>query len=404
MNQLSDDSLARAAGRRFLRILVICVVSITSVVACVNLVAYRYMLTEDNQAIVQLLSGWGRIYKPILHDEIKPEIVVFGASWARDGFDPIETSKLLGRRVFNHGVSGGTAYETRRFAESALGNPDLQAVIINLNSFFRDNAVARFRYGFDESILNVDARQQPNPFVGLRRAYTLALGGSAVGANLKLISTILARDRGVAQPDYLESYEQSDLTRRNLKRIRKRVFPNPRRARKTKADITLPKQMVMQQHELDILIDGFCANSVDIYAYFTPTHMYQRTCDLSASEELATLDYLRRKQRGCASQIQYFHFAYPNAVTLEGVFSPVRASYFYRPDGHPRPTAGLMMAASMFGKPFPPGTAPLLMADFGIDLVSHADAEGWLLQRAARCEGDWGEQGYDEMKQALKHP
>jgi len=96
MNQSSLDSQARGAGRRFLRILAICVVTIASVVACINLVAYRYMLAEENQAIVQLLSGWGRIYKPILYDEIKPEVAVFGASWARDAFDPIETGKLLG--------------------------------------------------------------------------------------------------------------------------------------------------------------------------------------------------------------------------------------------------------------------------------------------------------------------
>jgi hypothetical protein len=404
MNQSSLDSQARGAGRRFLRILAICVVTIASVVACINLVAYRYMLAEENQAIVQLLSGWGRIYKPILYDEIKPEIAVFGASWARDGFDPIETSELLGRRVFNHGVSGGSAYETRRFADSALGNPNLQAAIVNLNTFFRNNTAARFRYGFDESILNVDAEHQPTPFVGLRRAYSLALGGWAVGANIKLISTILKRDRGVARPDYLDSYEQRNLTRRNMKPLRERIFPNPGDAPKPAAEIAPPREVVVQEEELDILIEDFCANGVDIYAYFTPTHMYKRSCDVTASEELAALDYLRRKQRSCASRIQYFLFAYPNMVTLEGVLSPVEASYFYRPDGHPRPTAGLMMAASMFNRPFPPGTPAMLAEDFGVDLISHADAEGWVLERAARCEGDWGEQGYDAMQQALLNP
>jgi len=117
----------------------------------------RYMLRDDNQAIVQLLSGWGRTYKPILYDEVQPQVAVFGASWARDAFDPIETTRLLGRSVFNHGVSGATRYETRRFADSALDNPNLRVAIINLNTFYRDKVAARFRYGFDESILNVDA-------------------------------------------------------------------------------------------------------------------------------------------------------------------------------------------------------------------------------------------------------
>jgi len=404
IDQLSDERQARGAGRRFLRILAIGVIAIAIVVASVNLVAWRYMLAEENQSIVQLLSGWGRIYKPILYDEFEPEIAVFGASWARDGFDPIETGKLLGRRVFNHGVSGGTPYETRRFVESALANPNLKAAIINLNTFFRDNSAARFRYGFDESILNVDAEQRPNRLVGLRRAYTLALGGSAVGANLKLISTILARDRGVPRSEYLDSYEQSNLTRRNMKQLRKRIFPKPGSAPPASAQDSGPREVALRHEELDIVIDGLCAKDVDIYAYFTPSHVYQRSCDLTASEELGALEYLRRKQRGCASRIHYFQFAYPNLMTLEGVLTPVTRSYYYRPDGHPRPTAGLMMAASMFGKPYPPGTPRELIDDFGIDLIGHADAEGWLLERAARCEGDWGERGYADILRALENP
>ena len=105
----TDDQHRRRSAHRFLWIFGSCVLLIASVVASVNLLAYRYMLSDDNQAIVQLLSGWGRIYKPILYDEIKPEIAVFGASWARDAFDPLETSRLLGRRVFNHGGSGDRA-------------------------------------------------------------------------------------------------------------------------------------------------------------------------------------------------------------------------------------------------------------------------------------------------------
>jgi len=46
----------------------------------------------------------------------------------------------------------------------------------------------------------------------------------------------------------------------------------------------------------------------------------------------------------------------------------------------------------------------MLAEDFGVDLISHTDAEGWLLERAAHCEGDWGEQGYDGMQQALLNP
>ena len=99
--QQSDEPQKQPAARRFLLVFIGCVVVIASLVATVNLIAYRYMLSPHNQPIVQLLSGWGRIYKPILYDEIKPEVAVFGASWARDAFDPIDTGKLLGRSLFN---------------------------------------------------------------------------------------------------------------------------------------------------------------------------------------------------------------------------------------------------------------------------------------------------------------
>ena len=298
----NHDIDRRRTGRRFIVIFSICVAVIAALVATINLLAYRYMLRTDNQAIVQLLSGWGRTYKPILYDEVQPEIAVFGASWARDAFDPIETSRLLGRSVLNHGVSGGTRYETHRF-------------------------------------------------VGLRRAYSLALGGWSVGANVKLISTIMARDRGVAKPDYLESYEHGDLTSRNLNPIRERIFPEHGQAVKSTQEDLATDGPTFEQTELGIMIDGFCEKGIDVYAYFTPTHTRQQSCDLEAREERAALDFLRNKQRSCSTRIHYFHFAYPNAMTLEGVLSPVEASHYYRPDGHPRPTAGLAMAASMFGRP-----------------------------------------------------
>ena len=396
----------RLPGRRFLRIFAICVVLIAFVVAAVNLVAYRYMLNEINQPIVQLLSGWGRIYKPILYDELKPRVAVFGASWARDAFDPIETGRLLGLKVFNHAVSGGTPYETRRFADASLDNPNLETAIVNLDSFYRDELGARFRYGFDESILDVDSDLEPNHFVGLRRAYSLALGGWAVGANVKLISTILERDRGMARSDYLESYQRANLTSRRyqIPEARQRIF------RALEKPSTLPpwnfppRFLDAEPVELDLMIDRFCAAGIDVHAYFTPHHVRkQEECDPQAREELVTLKFLRRKQASCAAKISYFDFSYPNMLTLEGVLAPVKSSEYYRPDGHPRPTVGLMMAARMFDREFPLAAPALLERDFGVDLLTHPDAEGWLLERSARCDGDWGEHGFEDYAAALAY-
>ena len=371
-------------------------------VASVNLVAYRYMLRENNHAIVQLLSGWGRMYKPILYDEIKPEVAVYGASWARDAFDPIETSRLLGKTVFNHAVSGGTAYETRRFGDSSLDNPNLQAAIINLDTFYRSELVAKTRYGFDESILDTDPEGKPNHWVGLKRTYSLALAGWAVGANLELISAIIARDGGAARSDYLRAYEQADHTRRQgrMDLARRQIFPAPGQAESPPPESETPPR-TSTPAELGRMIDGFCEQGVDVYGYFTPSHMRQLSCDVQATEELGALGYLRAKQATCKAKIHLFDFAYPNAVTLEGVLTPVEASQFYRPDGHPRPTVGLLMAASMFARDYPAGTPDSIRQDFGVELLSRQDAEGWLLDRAARCEGDWGDGGFEDFAAAL---
>lgn len=399
----TEDPQRRRVARRFLWIFAGFVLLAALVVATVNLVAFRYMLHDDNQAIVQLLSGWGRIYKPILYDEIKPNVSVYGASWARDAFDPIETGRLLGRKVFNHGVSGGTPYETRRFAESSLDNPELEVAIVNLDTFYRDEVGARFRYGFDESILDVDADNRPNSWVGPRRAYSLALGGWAVGANIELIKAILARDRGASRPEYLRSYERADLTRGRYRipAARQRVFPEAGQPAAAMPDLP-PRFLDPEPRNLEIMLERFCAAGIEVYAYFTPHHVRkEEECDPRVREELAALDFLRRKQAACATAIHYYDFSYPNAVTLEGVLTPVGASEYYRPDGHPRPSVGLLMAARMFGRDFPANTPALIEQDFGVDLLAHENAEGWLRERAARCIGDWGEDGYADYAAAL---
>lgn len=404
-NPARHDEHSLALARRFLGIFSVMVLLVALVVSTVNLVAYRYMLRDENQDIVQLLAGWGRMYKPILYDEIRPNVAVFGASWARDGFDPIETSRLIGRKLFNHAVSGGTPYETRRFSDAALDNPELEAAIVNLDTFYRSELAARTRYGFDESILDVDPDGNPNSWVGLRRAYSLALTGWAAGANLKLISTIRTRDGGAARPDYLRAYEQANHTRRSaVKLAGTRIFPEPGSAPRQAGTDSPDQFQIPEPTELEVMIDRFCDRGIDIYAYFTPSHVRQQSCDPNAGEELAALELLRRKQSSCSAKISYFDFGYPNAVTLEGVLTPVTSSKYYRPDGHPRPTAGLLMVARMFERDFPPDTHAMAQQDFGVDLMSHPDAESWLRERAARCNGDWGENGFQAYKDALTRP
>lgn len=405
-NHTAFEAIPRdgARARRFLWIFAIGVLLIAALVASVNLVSYQYMLRPDNQSIVQLLSGWGRMYKPILFDAIKPNVAVYGASWARDAFDPATSSDLLGKTLYNHAVSGGTAYETRRFGDSSLDNPDLETAIINLDTFFRDQRVARFRYGFDESILDLDADRRPNRWVGISRAYSLALTGWAVGANLELISAIRARDSGVEISEYLEAYERADQTRRQstMNSLRQSIFEANTSVMPTDESNVLDN--VDLPPELDKMLDGFCGLGIDVYAYYTPAHARQLTCDPQAREKIVALDYFRRKQKQCDARIKYFDFGYPNAVTLEGVLAPVKSSEYYRPDGHPRPTVGLLMAAKMFARDFPSATPMVVQRDFGTDLLDNANPEAWLQARAARCTGDWVASDKAALVDALSRP
>ena len=394
----TPDGRTAASGARFLRVFGIVVAVVALAVGTVNVLAFRYMLREDNQSIVQLLPGWGRTYKPVLYDTFKPEIAVFGASWARDAFDPLDVGKLLGRKVFNHAVSGGTAYETRRFADSALANPNLRAAIINLDTIY-GREEQRTKYGFDEAVLNLNPDLTPNRWVSVSRAYSLVFTGWAIGANLDLVAAVRARERGAPLSEYLPAYEQADRAaqREPLAAVRERILPERAAGRTRDRDTAKPSAAkppspfeLAALAELELMIDRFCERGVDVYLYFTPKHMIEEdSCDPDAHLALYTLELARRKQAMCPAKIAYYDFAYPNAVTLEGVTAPVERSVYYRPDGHPRPTVGLLMAAQMLGVN---GAPDEVQRDFGVDLLRHPSPEAWLRERAARCEGVWSDE------------
>jgi hypothetical protein len=377
-------------AKRYLRTFAVAVVLVATLVASINIFAFRYMLKDENQAIVQMLSGWGRIYKPILYDHFEPEVAVFGASWARDAFDPITIGRLLQKHVFNFAVSSASIYETRRFADDSLQNPNLESAIVNLDTVYSAND-QRTKYGFDEALLNVDGSLNPNPWAWLKRTYSLAFTGWAVSTNIELMSAILARDSGADESEYLPSYEHADMTARRdiLDAVKNRIYPDTPRPAETSEPIPLTPFQESALAEFGLIIDRFCDREIDTYAYFTPLHQMENSCDASASLELKTLNFLRQKQATCAATISYWDFGYPNAVTLEGVTSPVSESAFYRPDGHPRPTAGELMTARMFDLELPANVPADLQNDFGVELLTHPDAEGWLHQRAARCDGNW---------------
>ena len=376
------------AGVRYLRTFVLVVAAATLVVASINLAAFTVMTRPENAAIVQLLDGWGRLYKPILYDAAGPEVVVFGASYALDAFDPEVAGTIVGMRFFNFAVSGGQAYENRRFAQSASGNPALKAVIVPLDSFVVRPGAPKVHYGFDESILNRTPDGAPNPTVWVSRVLAMALSGAAVANNIQLLQVLAQRAFGSAKEELLASYQRRDNTLQAdmLADARARVFPDlPPPAPEPLALPGGPAASGLP--ELDATVDIFCDRDVDLYVYLTPRT--RGSCFQPVETRLNAFAYLKARQEACRARLHFFDFQYPNALTLEGVASDVPLSAYYRPDGHPRPTVGEAMASAMFGKPFPDWVPDAVRADFGIDLMSHPDPLSWWQRRLARCDGYW---------------
>ena len=380
--------LSDTAGRRFLHAFALVVMLVTAVVVAFNRITFELVLRPENQTIVQLIGGWSRVYKPILFDHFKPQVAVYGASWARDAFDPLTVSELTGLNWFNHAVSASTPYEARRFIESSLDDPRLEAVVLNLDTFLIPDVAVRAKSGFDETLLDTDPAGQATRWLAARRFFATAISGAAIGNNIEVLSAIRARDAGADPADYLESYERLDFDAHvaSLDRLRG-LLPGLARAVSTDGAPSLAELPVPPgQPELERVLDSLCRLDIDIYGYYTPTIVVIGEPGRGLSTTLHGLEVLRRYQPRCRARLHLFNFNYPNGVTLDGLKRTGRYSEYFRPDGHPRPTIGLLMAARMFGRPFPAGTPAAISADFGVDLLTVPDAEQRLRDQARNLE------------------
>jgi hypothetical protein len=97
--------------------------------------------------------------------------------------------------------------------------------------------------------------------------------------------------------------------------------------------------------------------------------------------KLEVLAVLRARTPACKATLSLYDFDYPNAVTLEDRSNPGLSRY-WRPDGHPRPTVGELMAARMFGKPLPAWAPADLVSEWGVELLRNPGAVEWLAERA----------------------
>jgi hypothetical protein len=360
------------------------------IVIGINGTAFFVIAAPENQRILQNNVGWERTYKPMIHDRLRPEVAVFGASWARDAFDYEEITELLGRPFFNHAVSGGQPYENRRFLQSALAtNPNLQVVLLNLNSFERHAKQLKFQYGFNEGLLSVDADGSANSQVSWNRFFAATLSGAAVGNNLSALSILHEFRSGTPKHELLRAYDRHDLA------------DNPRQARWARVLRGQPSGegepepyeqtgTAARFEELGRAVRLACGRGLPVKTYFTPSHpVILRYSHDQSVLKIAVLDYLGALLPLCPQGLVYWDFAYPNAMTLEGLEGPDGSGLarYFRADGHPRPSAGQLMSAQMFGKPL--FDTPL--RDMGTDLLAmpRAEAVDWIRRREARWRGDW---------------
>jgi hypothetical protein len=388
------------AGARYLRWFAATVTLVWSLVILINLTALQMLVNPKNQSVVQTISGWERTYKPILFSRMAPEVAVFGASWARDAFDPELATQVLGRKFFNFAVSGGEAYEARRFLQSAIVDGHLQAAVINLDTLLMRPDKRQYRFGFDESLLAAKADGSRNEKAARSRAFAVALSGAAIGYNLSVAKAIWKINHGSAKDQVLTTYDRFDMRPFAAERdaAYQRIFGNG------PGPLPAPglADMDYAMSELRQIIDAACRAGITVFTYLTPNHaMSPGAVDQSARNE-QLLDALHALQSTCATRIRYFDFSYPNLVTLDGVINKTEFAHFFRSDGgHPRPTVGPLMLASLFD--LPPAIAGA--NDFGVDLLAlpREDAVQWIRSHQARWNGKWVPAERDNLLAAASH-
>lgn len=367
-------------------------------VITINGTAFFVIAAPENQRILQNNVGWERTYKPMIHDRLQPEVAVFGASWARDAFDYEEISALLDRPFFNHAVSGGQPYENRRFLQSALAaNPGLRVVILNLDSFERQSRQLKFQYGFNEGLLTVDADGRANAQAAWNRFFAATLSGAAVGNNLSAFAILREFRNGKPKQELLRAYDRHDLAA-NPRHAAWAAMLAGRPGGEGQPEAMAAASSATRFEELVRAIRLACAAGAAVKTYLTPAHplLVQHAHDRTVLKS-ELLDLLSGLQADCPQGLAFWDFAYPNAMTLEGLDGPDGRgmSRFFREDGHPRPTAGQLMAAQMFDRPL--FDAPLL--DLGADLLlmPREQALRWIREREGRWRGDWADGARDAV-------
>jgi hypothetical protein len=218
----------------------------------------------------------------------------------------------------------------------------------------------------------------------------VTLTGAAIGNNAQLVGILMKISAGATKQDVVPSYQRRDNTKPEVAaahaQTKARIF------RASPGSMALPIALPASTTtsglpEFDKVVDLYCSRDVDVYVYMEAGS--DGACGQPLSRRLDAFAYLKQRKGSCRARLHFFDFQYPNAVSLEGVATPVAHSVYYRPDGHPRPTTGMLMASVFFGVPFPSGTPAAVTTDFGTDLLANSDPLGWWQRRLDRCVGRW---------------
>jgi hypothetical protein len=305
-----------------------------------NWAAGAYIFNHPQGASVETLSGFERALKPVWLEQIRPELVFVGSSRVRDGFDPTLIDPVLHVKSFNYGASSITPYETRRFVQDALAQPQVKNILVSLDAFSSNSGVGEAVPGFDETRLAVTPAGQPTPRRDLWLFTSRFLSGGALGMNALSVWSLAQLKKGQTaadRPDLFDAY--SHMTRAVMDRDL-----DYRRARGMRMG---PRAA----EELKTMLASACTATARLTLFFPPDNMaiiavYRRTDAAGLADfKRQVSEAVAANNAACPNRATLFDFMAPNPLTTETLKNGQAADYVDLV--HFRPPAGLWLLRQM---------------------------------------------------------
>ena len=305
-----------------------------------NWAAGIYIFSHPQGASVETLSGFERTLKPVWLQQIRPELVFVGSSRVRDGFDPTLIDPALHVKSFNYGASSITPYETRRFVQDALAQPDVKNIVVALDAFDSNDGAGEALPAFDETRLAVTPLGAPTQHRALWLFTTHYLSGGALGMNALSVWSLVQLKQGQSaadRPDLFDAY--GHMTRA--------VMDRDLDYRRARAMHMSPRAA----EELTTMLAAACNARARLTLFFPPDNMaivavYRRT-DAGGLDDFKrqVAEAVAAHNAGCPNRAVLFDFMSPNPLTTETLKDGQAADYVDLV--HFRPPAGLWLLRQM---------------------------------------------------------